>query len=76
MTFWRRGCELKPIAAELEFDDGADGTGVGVAESSGGVGDYWGFATKIADNVRAVGVRLPDEALERIDRTVGGVVAG
>lgn len=29
---------------------------------------------QIADNVRAVGVRLPDEALERIDKAVGGVV--
>jgi len=28
------------------------------------------------DNVRAVGVRLPDEVLERIDRAVGGVVVG
>jgi aryl-alcohol dehydrogenase-like predicted oxidoreductase len=29
---------------------------------------------QIADNVRAVGVKLPDEALERIDRAVGEVV--
>lgn len=29
---------------------------------------------QIADNVRAVGVKLPLEALERIDRAVGGVV--
>jgi aryl-alcohol dehydrogenase-like predicted oxidoreductase len=28
---------------------------------------------QIADNVRAVGVKLPAEALERIDRAVGGV---
>jgi aryl-alcohol dehydrogenase-like predicted oxidoreductase len=30
---------------------------------------------QITDNVRAVGVTLPAEALERIDRAVGGVVA-
>jgi aryl-alcohol dehydrogenase-like predicted oxidoreductase len=29
---------------------------------------------QVADNVRAVGVKLPAEALERIDRAVGGVV--
>jgi aryl-alcohol dehydrogenase-like predicted oxidoreductase len=29
---------------------------------------------QIADNVRAVGVKLPAEALERIDKAVGGVV--
>jgi aryl-alcohol dehydrogenase-like predicted oxidoreductase len=29
---------------------------------------------QIADNVRAVGVKLPPEALERIDRAVGAVV--
>ena len=29
---------------------------------------------QIADNVRAIGVELPAEALERIDRAVGGVV--
>ena len=29
---------------------------------------------QIADNVRAVGVTLPAEAMERIDRAVGGVV--
>lgn len=29
---------------------------------------------QIADNVRAVGVSLPDEALEQIDKAVGGVV--
>jgi aryl-alcohol dehydrogenase-like predicted oxidoreductase len=29
---------------------------------------------QIADNVRAVGVKLPVEALERMDRAVGGVV--
>ncbi|HUA96906.1 MAG TPA: aldo/keto reductase family protein [Terracidiphilus sp.] len=29
---------------------------------------------QIADNVRAVGVRLPDEALQRIDHAIGGVV--
>lgn len=29
---------------------------------------------QIADNVRAVGVKLPAEVLERIDRAVGGVV--
>ncbi|MGH9604224.1 MAG: aldo/keto reductase [Terracidiphilus sp.] len=29
---------------------------------------------QIADNVRAVGVQLPDEALERIDRAIGRVV--
>lgn len=28
---------------------------------------------QVADNVRAVGVKLPDEALERIDKAVGGV---
>jgi aryl-alcohol dehydrogenase-like predicted oxidoreductase len=28
---------------------------------------------QIADNVRAVGVKLPAEALEQIDRAVGGV---
>ena len=31
---------------------------------------------QVVDNVRAVGVRLPDEVLERIDRAVGGVVVG
>ena len=30
---------------------------------------------QVADNVRAVGVKLPAEALERIDLVVGGVVA-
>jgi aryl-alcohol dehydrogenase-like predicted oxidoreductase len=29
---------------------------------------------QVADNVRAVGVKLPAEAMERIDRAVGGVV--
>ncbi len=29
---------------------------------------------QIADNVRAVGVKLPDEALEWMDQAVGGVV--
>jgi aryl-alcohol dehydrogenase-like predicted oxidoreductase len=29
---------------------------------------------QIADNVKAVGVKLPAEALERIDKVVGGVV--
>ncbi len=29
---------------------------------------------QIADNVRAIGVKLPSEALERIDRALGGVV--
>jgi aryl-alcohol dehydrogenase-like predicted oxidoreductase len=29
---------------------------------------------QIADNVRAVGVTLPAEAMERIDRAVSGVV--
>jgi aryl-alcohol dehydrogenase-like predicted oxidoreductase len=29
---------------------------------------------QIADNVKAVGVKLPAEALERIDKAVGGVV--
>jgi 1-deoxyxylulose-5-phosphate synthase len=29
---------------------------------------------QVSDNVRAVGVKLPAEALERIDRAVGGVV--
>jgi aryl-alcohol dehydrogenase-like predicted oxidoreductase len=29
---------------------------------------------QIADNVKAVGVTLPDEVLERIDKSVGGAV--
>ena len=29
---------------------------------------------QIADNVKAVGVKLPAEVLERIDRAIGGVV--
>ena len=29
---------------------------------------------QIADNVRAVGVKLPQEALQRIDRVIEGVV--
>jgi aryl-alcohol dehydrogenase-like predicted oxidoreductase len=29
---------------------------------------------QIADNVKAVGVKLPPEALDRIDKAVGGVV--
>ncbi len=29
---------------------------------------------QIADNVKAAGVKLPSEALERIDKAVGGVV--
>ena len=31
-------------------------------------------AEQVADNVKAVGVKLPDEALERIDRAIDGVV--
>jgi aryl-alcohol dehydrogenase-like predicted oxidoreductase len=29
---------------------------------------------QVADNVKAVGVKLPAEVLERIDQAVGGVV--
>jgi aryl-alcohol dehydrogenase-like predicted oxidoreductase len=66
--------QLKPIAADL----GLTMAQVGLAwvlrrpeVASAIIGAS--RPEQIADNVRAVGVKLPDEALERMDRAVGAV---
>ena len=67
--------QLKPIAAELGLTMAQMGLAwvlrrPEVASAIIGASR----PEQVADNVRAVGVKLPAEALERIDRAVGGVV--
>jgi aryl-alcohol dehydrogenase-like predicted oxidoreductase len=67
--------ELKPIAADLGLTMAQMGLAwvlrrPEVASAIIGASR----PEQVADNVRAVGVKLPAEALERIDRAVGGVV--
>ena len=67
--------QLKPIAADLGLTMAQMGLawvlrGPEVASAIIGASR----PEQVADNVRAVGVKLPAEALERIDRAVGGVV--
>jgi aryl-alcohol dehydrogenase-like predicted oxidoreductase len=67
--------QLKPIAAELGLTMAQMGLAwvlrrPEVASAIIGASR----PEQVADNVKAVGVKLPAEAIERIDRTVGGVV--
>lgn len=66
--------ELKPIAAELGLTMAQMGLAwvlrrAEVASAIIGASR----PEQVADNVRAVGVKLPDEVLKRIDKAVGGV---
>jgi aryl-alcohol dehydrogenase-like predicted oxidoreductase len=65
---------LKPIAAELELTM-AQMALAWVLRRPEVASAIIGASRpeQIADNVKAVGVRLPDEALERMDRALGGV---
>jgi aryl-alcohol dehydrogenase-like predicted oxidoreductase len=69
--------ELKPIAAELGLTM-AQMALAWVLRRAEVASAILGASRpeQVVDNVRAVGVRLPDEVLERIDRAVGGVVVG
>ncbi len=67
--------ELKPIAADLGLTMAQMGLAwvlrrAEVASAIIGASR----PEQIADNVRAIGVKLPEEALKRMDRAVGGVV--
>jgi aryl-alcohol dehydrogenase-like predicted oxidoreductase len=67
--------ELKPIAADLGLTMAQMGLAwvlrrAEVASAIIGASR----PEQIADNVRAIGVTLPDEALKRMDQAVGGVV--
>ena len=66
--------ELKPIAAELGLTM-AQMALAWVLRRAEVASAIIGASRpeQIADNVRAVGVKLPDEALERMDRAVGSV---
>jgi aryl-alcohol dehydrogenase-like predicted oxidoreductase len=67
--------QLKPIAAELGLTM-AQMALAWVLRRSEVASAIIGASRpeQIADNVRAVGVTLPDEVLERIDRVLDGVV--
>jgi aryl-alcohol dehydrogenase-like predicted oxidoreductase len=69
--------ELKPIAAELGLTM-AQMALAWVLRRAEVASAILGASRpeQVVDNVRAVGVRLPDEVLERIDRAVGGVLVG
>lgn len=67
--------QLKPIAADLGLTMAQ--MGLAWVLRRGEVASAIIGASRpeqIVDNVRAVGVALPDEALERIDQAIGGVV--